>query len=499
MVYETDRQQTLLFGGFLENGQYCSETWEFDGRKWKQINVPCPPADPGYALAYDSFRGVAILFGGRHRETWEFDGAQWNRVRCEQRPPMIAAGAMAYDPNRHVTILFGGETLPTRETILPVLSNETWQYDGYDWTKVEINGPTPRKYHQMVYDSARERFVLFGGFDGKPLNDTWELRTQGWRQVETTVAPSARRGSALAYDPVNRQTLLFGGFPGGDELWSFDGAQWARIMAIHSPPYREGAGMVFMPTTGRVLVFGGLATRLLNDCWVFARPQPPVTLALPPPPPTPPSEALALAAASRPTSQRPPREQIVPPILEPPSAGKESDLAEPSPRLPRVQPASPGTRVSAVERPEPTPKPSPAPRPQATPRPVPPALRGLADLSFQEVRITPTTLAPNHPLSVAGYLVNGGKRDVACWVEVWISADHEQYVRKRLLCASARVEVKSGQSYDLSGWRPVVYGGIPAGRVWLAVEVDRVNEVREQDETNNVLMLDPVYTVLPAD
>lgn len=499
MVYETDRQRVLLFGGFLENSQYCNETWEFDGQLWKRLNILSPSPDPGYALAYDSYRGVAILYGGSHRETWEFDGAQWNRVRCERRPPIISGGAMTYDPNRRVTVLFGGEMVPTRESVLPTLTDETWEYDGYGWTKRDVRGPSPRKYHQMVYDSARERFVVFGGFDKKPLNDTWELRLEGWRQVETATAPPARRGLALTYDPINRQTLLFGGFPGGDELWSFDGAQWSRIMAIHSPPYREGTGLVFLPTSRRVLVFGGLSTRLLNDSWVFVRPTPQPALALPPAPATPP-EQLVLETFSPPIPWHPPREQIIPPILEPPSVGPESDLAGRTTTRPTVaeRPVSPTPRPVAAERPPLPTSSTSVVRPKPTAQSVPPAIRGLAELHFKDVTVSPTTLTPNRALSLTGYLVNSGKIDATFWVEIWISADHKEYVRKHLLCQSWRVQVKSGQSYDLSQWHPVVYAGIPSGRVYIALEADRLGEVAEQDEANNVYMFDPVYTVSPA-
>jgi len=499
MVYEADRQRTLLFGGFLENNQYCNETWEFDGQAWRRLDIASPPADSGYALAYDIYRGVAILHGGRNRETWEFDAMKWNQVRCEHRPPMIGGGAMAYDPNRRVTVLFGGEMLPTRDSLLPVLINETWQYDGYDWTNLDLRGPSPRKYHQMAYDSARERFVVFGGFDGKPLNDTWELRSADWRPIETRESPSPRRGFALTYDPIHRQVLLFGGFPGGDELWAFDGTQWSRIMAVHSPPYREGAGLVFIPTTCRVLLFSGLSTRLLNDSWEFVWPTTQAALPLPPPPAHEPTE-VETAASARPW--RPPREQIIPPVLEPPSLGPENDLLEittPSALTERPKPAP--TPPALAERPIPkaTTESSQAPSKSATKRPVPADLLDLADLHFEDMAIPSSTLTPKRAFSLSGSLVNSGKKDASCWVEIWLSFQRDQYVRAHLLCPSVHVQVKAGQSVDLSRWRPVPYTGVPPGRYHIAFEVDRFNEVAEQNEDNNVSILSPVYTIPPAE
>src|SRR5262249_51450577 len=77
---------------------------------------------------------------------------------------------MAYDSARGVTVLFGGEDNGTR-------SGETWEWDGASWNLRASSGPSPRFGHAMVYDSARAVTVLFGGFDGGGTyvdNETWE-------------------------------------------------------------------------------------------------------------------------------------------------------------------------------------------------------------------------------------------------------------------------------------------------------------------------------------
>ena len=449
MVYATDRQRTLLFGGFLENGEYCNETWEYDGRTWKQLDIASPPANPAYTLAYDSHRGVAVLYGGRGRETWEFGGEQWKRARCEHRPPITGFGAMAYDSNRRLVVLFGGETEETSDSRLSGLSGETWQYDAYDWVRVEVGrGPSPRKYHRMVYDSARERFVVFGGFDGVALNDTWELRAAGWRRVETREAPSPRRGFALTYDPVGQRTLLFGGFPGGEELWSFDGAEWSQIMATRAPPFREGAGLVFVPTTRRVLLFGGLSTRLLNDSWELIR------------------------ATTQPPLQMPPRSED---LTVPEDRAILPWLAPDEPPLPPGDEPLPGGKESASDRAE--------------------ARAALAELHFEGVELEPRVLMPNRAVSLSGLLVNSGKADATCWIEFWLSKSRDPFTRFRLLCRSARVEVKSGQSYNLGRLFRILGTDLPSGRFYVGLEVDRVGKVAEQDETNNLYVIAEPYTI----
>lgn len=53
---------------------------------------------------------------------------------------------------------------------------DTWTYDGTTWTQLQITGPSPRCFVKMVYDSARNRIVLFGGWNGTQMvDDTWEL------------------------------------------------------------------------------------------------------------------------------------------------------------------------------------------------------------------------------------------------------------------------------------------------------------------------------------
>jgi pimeloyl-ACP methyl ester carboxylesterase len=76
---------------------------------------------------------------------------------------------MAYDAARGQVVLFGGLDINN------VLLNDTWVWDGTDWTqKSPANSPTPRAQHEMAYDALRGQVVLFGGWDGSGTpNDTW--------------------------------------------------------------------------------------------------------------------------------------------------------------------------------------------------------------------------------------------------------------------------------------------------------------------------------------
>ena len=63
--------------------------------------------------------------------------------------------AMAYDSARGVVVLFGGQH--------DVRKGDTWEWDGAVWTLRATTGPSPRYGHAMAYDSARGVVVLFGG------------------------------------------------------------------------------------------------------------------------------------------------------------------------------------------------------------------------------------------------------------------------------------------------------------------------------------------------
>ncbi len=82
---------------------------------WQQITTSNTPDVNGeYSMVYDSNRDVVVLYGGNgsgwpySNETWEFDGSDWSQITTAQNPNAVYGMRMTYDSNRNVTVLFGG-------------------------------------------------------------------------------------------------------------------------------------------------------------------------------------------------------------------------------------------------------------------------------------------------------------------------------------------------------------------------------------------------------
>ena len=153
----------------------------------------------------------------------------------------------AYDVSTGQVVLFGGQSAFDTGTQLTYDSNETWLWNGARWIQRHTTqSPPPRSLHEMVYDSARQRIVLFGGRFQKPtentdygfLSDTWAFKNNEWTQIETADAPSPRYWPGMAYDPVRDRIVLYGGstsdFASGEvtnihDTWEFDGTNWTKV------------------------------------------------------------------------------------------------------------------------------------------------------------------------------------------------------------------------------------------------------------------------------
>lgn len=228
------------------------------------VAVPSPRF--AHALAYDAARERVVLFGGTTgsvgkaamlADTWEWDGRRWRRVDVPGPEPRAYA-AMAFDPARKVVVLNGGRT--DRNTTLA----DTWEYDGKAWTRVVEKGPIGRDHHSLVYDPVNRVLLTFGGWDGAATrDDLWRWDGKAWLLISEG-GPASRSAYGMAWDDDRATVLLYGGTnvdARHADLWEWDGRRWQVLTDPYANPNRNHFTMHYDPARRRVLAFGGLDRR----------------------------------------------------------------------------------------------------------------------------------------------------------------------------------------------------------------------------------------------
>lgn len=290
MAYDAWRSRSVLFGGVQgPPGQetYFGDTWEWDGSDWTNVTPQGPAINPpprsAAALAYDGVRHQVVLFGGYNgtgylQDTWVWDGSSWKEVTPPSPSPSPSARsghAMAYDSKRGVVVLYGGSAGGA-----PI--DDTWEWDGSRWTQTTSPGAGPNRSEiKLAYDEVKDEMVLFGGFDGSARHaDTWVYKNNGappsWTQVQAASPPPAREGYGMARDDACGRIVLQGGYDGTgelDDVWEWDGSTWSPITPGGGgndprPGKRTSHGLVYDAHGGKMVIYGGAqAGTELADTW----------------------------------------------------------------------------------------------------------------------------------------------------------------------------------------------------------------------------------------
>jgi hypothetical protein len=269
MAYDAVRGVTVLSSGWKTNADVAvNDTWEWDGTDWtERTAVGSPPALLGFGafrLVYDSDRKVVVSFMdeilGRNTMVHEYNGNTWTR-RNPQGP--LQSAAFAYDTERKVSVLFEDHT------------GLTWLWDGVSWEQQSpVNSPTTRRYTSASYDSYRKVAVLFGGNldqSNDLMNDTWEWDGTNWTEKEPANKPPVRCWHMMAYDSARNVTVMFGGGtrydPTLNDTWEWDGTDWKEIQLDEKPGKRFHHAMAYDSGREKVVLFGGHFE--LEDTWEY--------------------------------------------------------------------------------------------------------------------------------------------------------------------------------------------------------------------------------------
>lgn len=141
----------------------------------------------------------------------------------------------------------------------PVAAEASAAYDG-TWTA--LPAPGPRIGSSLVYDSQRDRLLMFDGTSAV----TWELdpaADSSWRRVATTGRPTSGLWHASIYDPVRDRLIVFGGSR-QDALWELPLSgtpAWAPLVAQGTGPVPLSmASAIYDPVRDRMVIFAGMDT-----------------------------------------------------------------------------------------------------------------------------------------------------------------------------------------------------------------------------------------------
>jgi hypothetical protein len=278
IAYDSDRGVVVVFGGRTDEA--FSDTWEYDGSSWTLIDTAnAPVARFWHSMVYDSNRQRMVLYGGLNADlgilfsdTWEYDGSDWQEVVTATSPPAMNSMSMAFDSHANKVVLFGGQGYAGEY-------NGTWEYDGTNWSQVITTASPPRgTLAAMAFDSVRNRVVFFGSgvvFDPSPSDTgTWEYDGVNWTEVITPTMPPGRWAHSIVYDSMHQRMVLFGGYgvsyPSGNQTndtWVYDGFDWKQIFTDNIPPENEQHGMAYDSARNRVIMFGGWGGP--GDTWEF--------------------------------------------------------------------------------------------------------------------------------------------------------------------------------------------------------------------------------------
>lgn len=250
---------------------------------WKRITPlnSSPGARANHAMVYDSKQDRLIVFGGRGEggllnDVWAFslkDRSWVNLTPTGSAPAPRLTPTAVYDSKKNRMIVYSGQGAG--------FFNDTWTFDLTSNRWEELKGdPRPAARYGTIldYDLKRHGALTFAGFtsEGGRFDDTWNfsLDADSWQDLGPAGPRPGRRCLHMgAYDSDKDRLMIYGGQRGGplDDLWAFDlnTKTWRELTPQTKPAARMFASMVYDPTQKRLIVFGGRGAETFGDVWAF--------------------------------------------------------------------------------------------------------------------------------------------------------------------------------------------------------------------------------------
>jgi hypothetical protein len=292
---DTANNTAWLFGGLNEFGSaYIDDfentaeprrrIWGYKNGFWFPYWVLNGPTECVAPLsAYDTARSklVVTCVG---QDTFEFDGTAWTSFTPKNKPAARRFAAMVYDQNIKKVVIFGGfDGTNYRQ--------DTWTWDGTDWTEVKKNRPPNRALMSMWYDPLQKKTIIYAGLGRGSIDeritrysDMYSFDGTGWTKLSVSNTPGERFGAQIGVNPLTGKLLLFGGLRSqldsgtnvrtqfyDNDTWIWDGGAntWTKLNPSAAPHARENGVMSWDPMRKELVLFGGYQGFYYSDTWVF--------------------------------------------------------------------------------------------------------------------------------------------------------------------------------------------------------------------------------------
>ena len=268
-VFDSTRNEVVAFGGqqYFPNPTIdIDHTYTFDGTSWSRKRVDISPsARNGAAIAYDSSRGKAVLYGGSfNNDCWLWDGADWAEMLPPDPETLFYRYAMAFDSAR-------GETIMAVKPEFGSAEMDTWGFDGASWTKKTPATPIPAQNGVAIaYDETLQKIIMLLRANASEFQ-TWTWDGADWTQVTTDAVNIDPNNGSLVYDGRTNTTI----FLSQSGNFTFTGSNWIPLGNVPAEFAFGVEQIVYHPVLNALLRLNGFfqnesdGTQRRNETWAW--------------------------------------------------------------------------------------------------------------------------------------------------------------------------------------------------------------------------------------
>src|SRR5262249_7253980 len=149
----------------------------------------------------------------------------WSQVSTPVAPSARTDPAMVYDSATHQLVMTGGYDVWGEYHY----DNDVWTFSpqGLTWAQIPVTNGFSISNPFLIYDTGHDRVYMFGGRTSTSTNlsedyynELLSLNASGpsWSGPPWEDVPAARFAASMVYDSLRERAILFGGYP-ADDLW----------------------------------------------------------------------------------------------------------------------------------------------------------------------------------------------------------------------------------------------------------------------------------------